>query len=56
MVETRQALVSSGVTSGAIAGTYLLAQPYMETNGLALTIFSASFVLSYTGMKGYLPF
>lgn len=56
MVETTEALVASGVTSGAIAGTYLLAQPYMEPGGLAITVFSSSFVLSYLGMKGVLPF
>jgi len=56
MVKTEEALIASGLTSAAIAGTYLLAQPYMETGGLAITIFSASFTLSYLGMQDLLPF
>jgi len=56
MVETEEALIASGLTSGAIAGTFLLVEPYMQTGGIAISVFSASFALSYLGMKGYLPF
>lgn len=56
MVKTREALIASGLTSGAIAGSYLLVQPYMDPPGTAITIFSASLTLSYLGMKDYLPF
>lgn len=56
MVETDEAVVASALTSGAVAGTYLLAEPYMQTGGLAITVFSSSFALSYLGMKGVLPF
>jgi len=56
MVDTTEALIASGVTSGAIAGTYLLVEPFMQTGGIAISIFSASFTLSYLGMKGVLPF
>lgn len=56
MVETREAVVASGLTSGAIAGTFLLVEPFMQTGGIAISVFSASFTLSYLGMKEYLPF
>lgn len=56
MVETKEALIASGLTSAAIAGTYLLTEPYMQPGGIAISIFSASFTLSYLGMKDYLPF
>jgi len=59
MVDRNEAVIASGITSAAIAGTFLLAKsvPMLNTEGaLAITIFSSSFVLSYTGMRGYLPF
>jgi len=56
MVSTEEALISSGLTSAAIAGTYLLVEPYMQTGGVAISVFSASFTLGYLGMKGILPF
>jgi len=56
MVETEEALLASGLTSAAIAGTFLLVEPYMQTGGIAISVFSASFSLSYLGMQGLLPF
>lgn len=56
MVSTEEALVSSGLTSAAIAGIFLLTEKFLGTPGIAVSVFSASFALSYLGMKGVLPF
>lgn len=59
MVETREALIASGATSAAIAGTYLIANQAIfpgQEGAIAITLFSSSFALSYLGMKNYLPF
>lgn len=59
MVENSEALIASGLTSVAIAGTFLIAYDTVfvgQRGALALTVFGSSFALSYAGMKGLLPF
>jgi len=59
MVDRNEALIASGVTSLSIAGTYIIANRVVfpgQEGALALTVFSASFTLSYLGMRDLLPF
>lgn len=59
MVESSEALIASGLTSAAIAGTFLISYDTVfagQRGALALTVFSSSMVLSYAGMKGWIPF
>jgi hypothetical protein len=65
MVSQREALKSSTLTSGIVAashgtahyiagGSQTLTDPVVMIAGT--TVFATTWILSYTGMQGYLPF
>ncbi len=65
MVSTKTALISSTITSGLVTASYAGAKYFfggVESLGAAsvapagLTVFGATFFLSFAGMKGWLPF
>lgn len=65
MVSQSEALISSGLTSGIVAAShgsahYLAGGPETLTDPVVMvagtTVFATTFVLSYTGMRGLLPF
>jgi hypothetical protein len=65
MVSTKTALISSTITAGLVTASYAGAKYVFEgTESLGaasvapagLTVFGATFALSFAGMKGWLPF
>ena len=65
MVSQSEALISSTLTSGIVAishGTahYIAGGPETLTDPVVMiagsTVFATTWILSYTGMQGYLPF
>jgi len=65
MVSQSEALISSGLTSFIVSAShgsahYLAGGPKTLTDPVVMiagtTVFATTFVLSYTGMRGYLPF
>lgn len=65
MVSTKTALISSTITAGLVTTSYTGAKYVFggpsslqaaSVTPAGLTVFGATFILSFAGMKGWLPF